>query len=68
MYIRMYIIQCKKLFYKTPVYIKSYLLFELLYYLYNKQYGKKLNNIQAYKRHLKETKCGKSQAQAQLQN
>jgi hypothetical protein len=25
--------------------------------------NKKLNNIQAYKRHLKETKCGKSQAQ-----
>jgi len=27
--------------------------------------NKKLNNIQAYKRHLKETKCGKSQTQIQ---
>lgn len=34
----MYLEQFKKLFHKTPVYIKSYLVFELGYYLYSKLY------------------------------
>lgn len=43
----MYLEQFKRLFHKTPVYIKSYLLFELGYYLYSKVYTyRKLDSIQ----------------------
>jgi len=42
----MYLEQFKRLFHKTPVYIKSYLLFELGYYLYSKVYTyRKLDSI-----------------------